>query len=43
MREPHARTESAREDRAPVSVRALALGALLLPPNILWLQSMELV
>lgn len=28
--------------RHPVTVRALVIGALLLPPNILWVQSMEL-
>ena len=29
--------------RTPVTVRALVLGALLIPPNILWVHSMELV
>lgn len=42
--EPSARHDTVTSvQRAPVTARALVLGALLIPPNVLWLTSMELI
>lgn len=42
--EPSARHDTVTSvQRAPVTARALVVGALLIPPNVLWLTSMELI